>query len=67
MTTTSETLMNEVLIDAPTLATKLNVHEVTIRKWQVSGKIPAPVRIGRTVKWRPRNRGLDKSGLSTQV
>ncbi len=42
----------ERLIDVPMLAEKLNVHEVTVRKWQRSGKIPAPVRIGRTVKWR---------------
>lgn len=42
----------ETLIDAAALAEKLNVHQVTIRKWQTSGKIPAPVRIGRAVKWR---------------
>lgn len=42
----------ETLIDAAMLAEKLDVHEVTIRKWQRNGKIPAPVRIGRAVKWR---------------
>ena len=50
--TTNELLQTETLIDAPMLAEKLNVHEVTIRKWQLNGKIPAPVRIGRAVKWR---------------
>jgi excisionase family DNA binding protein len=45
-------MQTEILIDASMLAEKLNVHEVTIRKWQVNGKIPAPVRIGRAVKWR---------------
>lgn len=50
--TTNNTLQAETLIDVPTLAKKLNVHEITIRKWQVNGKIPAPVRIGRAVKWR---------------
>lgn len=48
----NETIQTESLIDASILAEKLDVHEVTIRKWQTSGKIPAPVRIGRAVKWR---------------
>ncbi len=42
----------ETLIGVAALAEKLNVHQMTIRKWQSSGKIPAPVRIGRAVKWR---------------
>ncbi len=45
-------VQTETLIDADVLAEKLDVHRVTIRKWQTSGKIPAPIRIGRTVKWR---------------
>ncbi len=52
MTTVNSALPAETLIDAVTLAEKLNVHEVTIRRWQRSGKIPAPVRLGRAVKWR---------------
>lgn len=50
--TTNGIMQMEALIDAQMLAEKLNVHAVTIRKWQLSGKIPAPVRIGRAVKWR---------------
>jgi predicted DNA-binding transcriptional regulator AlpA len=52
MTTANEALQTETLIDVSMLAEKLSAHEVTIRRWQVSGKIPAPVRIGRSVKWR---------------
>ncbi len=54
MTTVNSVLAAETLVDAVTLAEKLNVHEVTIRKWQSSGKVPRPVRIGRLVKWRLR-------------
>ncbi|MCL2001308.1 MAG: helix-turn-helix domain-containing protein [Planctomycetes bacterium] len=46
------TAQTETLIDAGALAKKLNVHEVTIRRWQSSGKIPAPVRLGAAVRWR---------------
>jgi Predicted transcriptional regulator len=52
MAMASEGRQTEILIDVAVLAKKLCVHEVTIRKWQSSGKIPAPVRIGRAVKWR---------------
>ena len=50
--TADKALPAETLIDASTLAKKLNVHAVTIRKWQSSGRIPSPVRIGAAVRWR---------------
>lgn len=41
-----------VLIDAGKLAAVLGVSLRTIRSWDSSGRLPQPLRIGRTVRWR---------------
>jgi excisionase family DNA binding protein len=41
------------LLTVATLAAKLTIHPMTVRKFLSAGKIPAPVRIGRSLRWRP--------------
>lgn len=40
------------LIDAAEVARRLKVSVRTVRVMQVSGRMPAPIRIGRRVRWR---------------
>lgn len=34
------------------LAERLNCSTLTVRRWWAAGHIPAPVRIGRALRWR---------------
>ena len=34
------------------VATLFNVSRQTIRRWWAEGKIPAPIKIGRSLRWR---------------
>ena len=40
------------LIDIKSLALMLKVSEKTVRRWRDAGKIPRPVKLGRTLRWR---------------
>lgn len=40
------------LIDVNAVAALLDVSDRTVWKWSYAGKLPAPLRIGRSVKWR---------------
>lgn len=44
--------VNEELLDVAGLAERLKVGVRTARRWDALGKIPAPVRIGRALRWR---------------
>jgi len=40
------------LLDVRAVAERLSVSARAIWKWQASGRLPAPVRLGRSVRWR---------------
>jgi len=40
------------MLNANQLAELLGVSRRTIQLWEKSGKVPEPIRIGRTVRWR---------------
>ncbi len=44
--------MDREYLTALQLATRLNVCVRTIWSWTAAGKLPRPLRIGRTVRWR---------------
>jgi len=39
-------------IDATEFASILNVHPRTLRRWAELGKVPKPICVGRTLRWR---------------
>ncbi len=39
-------------IDATEFASILNVHPRTLRRWAELGKVPKPLRVGTTLRWR---------------
>lgn len=39
-------------IDASEFASILNVHPRTLRRWAELGKVPKPLRVGTTLRWR---------------
>jgi prophage regulatory protein len=41
-----------LVVDARRLAEMLGVGIRTVRAWDASGRIPAPVRVGGSVRWR---------------
>ena len=54
MMATAQEVEGRVLLSAKELATMLGVNRSTIWSWFNSGRIPAPVRIGGTTRWRRR-------------
>ena len=42
----------ETLLRITEVATFYDVHELTVRRWWYSGEIPAPIRVGRSIRWR---------------
>ena len=44
----------ELLLSAQEVGTLLGVNRSTVWTWHASGKIPAPLRIGGTTRWRRR-------------
>lgn len=44
--------MEQRLLSIGAVAEKLDVSPRAVSKWAAAGRLPAPVRIGRTVRWR---------------
>jgi predicted DNA-binding transcriptional regulator AlpA len=44
-----------LLLDGPSAAKLLGISERQLRKLEVTGRIPPPVRIGRSVRWSREN------------
>lgn len=43
--------MDKELLSASDLAKMLSTTERTVRKWRVEGRLPAPRKIGTSVRW----------------
>lgn len=44
--------MEQRLLSIGAVAERLGVSPRAVSKWTAAGRLPAPVRIGRTVRWR---------------
>ena len=47
--------MSARLLDVNAVAERLSVSPRAVWKWLAAGRLPAPVRIGRSVRWRERD------------
>jgi len=47
--------MDERLLSIGAVAERLSVSPRAVWKWVSAGRMPAPVRIGRSVRWRARD------------
>ena len=45
------TLVDEGWLNSKGLASRLGISDLTVRRWVRAGKLPPPIRLGRSVRW----------------